>query len=190
MTCLPPGAARTWREQRKSTGVRGLEAERLPLAQLAVIVPTCTESRTGEGDERMKPTALSLLLLLASASAIPAFADGYPAISLYSGSKTVTGEEIAYPTEGKAHVNAMIVTLGPGEKTILHQHGVPVFIHILEGEVTVDYGDLGQKTFKQGESFLEAMKFTHAGRNTGSIPVRILAVYMGAKGARDVIPVK
>jgi quercetin dioxygenase-like cupin family protein len=138
----------------------------------------------------MKLAAVSVALLLLSAAATPAFSDGYPAIKLYSGSTTVTGEEIAYPMAGKAHVNAMIVTLAPGEKTMLHQHGVPVFIHILEGEVTVDYAGLGKKTFRQGESFLEAMQVTHAGMNTGAVPVKILAVYMGAEGVKDVIPVK
>lgn len=138
----------------------------------------------------MKISKLALMSFAACFIATPAFADGYPAISLFSGSRTVAGEEIAYPAQGKAHVNAMIVTLAPGEKTVLHQHGVPVFIHILEGQVTVDYGDQGSKTFKQGESFLEAMQVTHAGMNPGSVPVKILAVYMGAEGAKDVIPVK
>jgi quercetin dioxygenase-like cupin family protein len=119
--------------------------------------------------------------------AAPAWADGYPAVSLYSGSKTVMDETIAWPTTGPAHVNAMIVTLAPGEKTVLHEHGVPVFIHILEGEVTVAYKDHGTRTFKQGESFLEAMAVPHAGMNSGSVPVKILAVYMGAEGATDVI---
>ncbi len=134
--------------------------------------------------------AVSLALLSLGILSAPVLADGYPAIKLYSGSTTVTGEEIAYPTAGKAHVNALIVTLAPGEKTMLHQHGVPVFIHILDGEVTVDYGDKGKKTFRQGESFLEAMQVTHAGMNSGSVPVRILAVYMGSEGTKDVIPVK
>lgn len=135
--------------------------------------------------------ALSSLGLLCLAAALsPALADGYPAVKLYSGNQTVVGEEIAYPTAGKANVTAMIVTLAPGEKTVLHRHGVPVFIHILDGEVTVDYGEHGRKAFKQGESFLEAMETAHAGMNLGTVPVRILAVYMGAEGAKDVDPVK
>jgi quercetin dioxygenase-like cupin family protein len=138
----------------------------------------------------MKLTAVCAALLSLSAMTAPALADGYPAIRLYSGSTTVTDEEIAYPVLGKAHVNALIVTLAPGEKTMVHKHGVPVFIHILEGEVTVDYGDRGTKTFRQGESFLEAMKVAHAGMNTGTAPVKILAVYMGSEGTQDVIPVK
>ena len=135
-------------------------------------------------------TRTGLVLALLAVSAVPVLADGYPAIKLYSGNTTVTGEEIAYPMAGKAHVNAMIVTLAPGEKTMLHQHGVPVFIHILKGEVTVDYGAKGTRTFRQGESFLEAMAVTHAGMNSGTVPVKILAVYMGSEATKDVIPVK
>ena len=130
---------------------------------------------------------LALGALLTGLMGASALADGYPAIPLYSGSKTVMDEDIAYPTSGKAQVDALIVVLAPGEKTLVHKHGVPTFIHILEGEVTVDYGDRGTRTYKQGESFLEAMDVAHAGLNTGSVPVKILAVYMGADGAQDVI---
>jgi len=134
----------------------------------------------------MKLAALALGALMTGLMAAPALADGYPAIPLYSGNKTVMDEEIAYPA-GKAHVNALIVVLAPGEKTLVHKHGVPTFIHILEGEVTVDYEGRGKRTYRQGESFLEAMDVDHAGMNTGSVPVKILAVYMGADGAKDVI---
>lgn len=125
--------------------------------------------------------------LMAALAAPTALADGYPAIPLFSGSRTVMDEDIAYPATGKAHVNALIVVLAPGEKTVLHKHGVPTFIHILEGEVTVEYEGRGKRTFRQGESFLEAMNVTHAGMNTGNVPVKILAVYMGADGASDVV---
>jgi quercetin dioxygenase-like cupin family protein len=131
--------------------------------------------------------ALAVVLLVFAAG--PTLADGYPALPLFSGNKTVMDEEIAYPG-GKANVNAVIVVLGPGERTVLHKHGVPTFIHILEGEVTVDYAGRGTRTYRQGESFLEAMDVTHAGLNTGTAPVKILAVYMGAEGSQDTIKQK
>ena len=115
-------------------------------------------------------------------------ADGYPAVPLYTGNQTVIGEEISYPSAGPAAVTAAIVTLAPGEKTIVHKHGVPLFIYILEGEVTVTYTGHGKRTYHAGDSFLEAMDAEHVGHNTGDTPVRILAVYMGAEGSRDVIP--
>jgi len=119
----------------------------------------------------------------------PALADAhYPLFPLLSSGKNVVGETIRYPTEGAARVTAAIVTLAPGASTVKHRHGVPMFAYILEGELTVDYGSHGKRRFVRGDSLLEAMDVAHAGINTGDIPVRILAVYMGADGARDVIP--
>ena len=80
-------------------------------------------------------TRLALALLLALPSA--ALAQGYPAEKLLTTAETVMGEKIAYPL-GDALVEAAIVTLAPGETTILHRHGVPFFAYILEGEITVD----------------------------------------------------
>ncbi len=135
----------------------------------------------------MRLVTLALGALMIGLAAAPVLADGYPAIPLFTGSKTVMDEEIAWPTSGKARVNALIVVLAPGEKTVVHKHGVPTFIHVLEGEVTVDYEGHGTRTYHQGESFLEAMDVSHAGMNTGKVPVKILAVYMGADGIKDVI---
>lgn len=112
---------------------------------------------------------------------------GYPAKPLLSTGKTVTGEAIRYPTTGPAQVTAAIVTIAPGARTVVHRHGVPLFAYILDGEVTVDYGDRGKRTYRQGDAFMEAMAVPHSGINSGTAPVRILAVYLGAEGARNVI---
>jgi quercetin dioxygenase-like cupin family protein len=117
-------------------------------------------------------------------------ARGYPAVPLLSTGITVLGEPIRYPTSGPAHVTASIITLLPGGKTIPHKHGVPLFAYILEGELTVDYGTRGVRTYRQGESFMEAQDVTHFGENKGKQIVRLIAVYMGAKGSDDVIPEK
>ncbi len=137
---------------------------------------------------------LALAVLAACALAGPAAArdaakPSYPAVPLLSTGKTIVGETIRYP-QGDAHVTAAIVTLAPGGRTILHKHGVPLFAYILSGVLTVDYGTHGTRTYQQGQSFMEAMDVAHFGINKGAQPVRILAVYMGAAGAKDVIPVK
>ena len=67
---------------------------------------------------------------------------------------------------------------------------MPLFAYILDGELSVDYGAKGMRTYKKGDSFMEAMGDVHYGFNPGTEPVRLLAVYMGAKGAVDVEPVK
>jgi quercetin dioxygenase-like cupin family protein len=124
------------------------------------------------------------------AAKAPADAAGYPAIPLLSTSTTILGEPLRYPTTGPAHVTASIVTLAPGQRTIPHKHGVPLFAYILDGEFSVDYGAKGVRTYKPGDSFMEAMDDVHFGFNAGSVPARLIAVYMGAKGAADVEPVK
>ncbi|KIZ39980.1 MULTISPECIES: cupin domain-containing protein [Rhodopseudomonas] len=113
---------------------------------------------------------------------------GYPAVPLLSTGTTILGETIHYPA-GEAHVTAAIVTLGVGERTILHKHEVPLFAYILEGELTVDYGAYGTRVYRQGDSVIEAMGVAHVGINTGPTPARVLGVYMGATGLKDVTPV-
>lgn len=136
----------------------------------------------------MNRALAGLVLALAAFAAAPAAAQSYPAQILFKGNQTAAGETIAYPTTGKPVVTAAIVTLMPGEKTLTHRHGVPMYAYILEGEITVDYGPHGRKSFKAGQSLLEAMDVPHAGMNLGNVPVRLLAVYMGAEGAQDVVP--
>ena len=115
---------------------------------------------------------------------------GYPATALLSTGTTVVGESIVYPT-GTPHVTAAIVAIAPGSKTIVHRHGVPMFAYILQGELLVNYGADGTRTYRQGDALMEAMNVAHVGTNNGAEPVRILVVYMGAEGApADVIPEK
>ncbi len=141
----------------------------------------------------MRRSRLAALALLASlvlpgaAAADNARKAGYPAVPLLSTGQTIVGEPIRYP-KGDAHVTAAIVTLGPGDKTIVHKHGVPLFATILSGELTVHYRQHGARTYRPGDAFMEAMDVAHYGVNTGKEPVKILAIYMGAKGARSVIP--
>ena len=130
---------------------------------------------------------LSVVVACALTVSAPASAQNYNLTGTVSTSKTIVGEDIVYPTTGKAVVTSAIVVMAPGERTILHRHGVPLFAYMLEGELTVDYGAHGTRVYRQGDSFMEAMNVSHAGRNTGATTVRILAVYMGAEGSKDVV---
>jgi quercetin dioxygenase-like cupin family protein len=84
-------------------------------------------------------------------------------VPLLSTGTTVMGETLHYPADGPAHVTAAIVTLPPGGRTVLHKHGVPLFGYVLEGEITVDYGDRGKRTYRQGEALMEAVDTAHFG---------------------------
>jgi quercetin dioxygenase-like cupin family protein len=105
--------------------------------------------------------------------------------SLLSTGQTILSQPIAYPTQSPAKIVSAIVTMLPGEETGWHQHDVPMFGYILEGEVTVTYAGKGTHVYRQGDALMEAIDIPHNGRNTGKIPARILAVFMGADGVPD-----
>jgi quercetin dioxygenase-like cupin family protein len=102
--------------------------------------------------------------------------------TVLSTGNTVMGEPIRYPSGAPARITALEITLQPGQQTGWHTHPVPLFGYILEGELTVDYGSKGQRTYLKGDGFAEAMNETHNGRNLGQDPVRILAVFIGIEG--------
>jgi quercetin dioxygenase-like cupin family protein len=78
----------------------------------------------------------------------------------------------------------------PGAETGWHEHDVPLFGYMLEGELTVDYGTKGTRVYRKGDSLVEAIDVAHNGRNTGSGVARILAVFIGAEGVPDTVKVE
>jgi quercetin dioxygenase-like cupin family protein len=101
-----------------------------------------------------------------------------------SSARTVTDEPIRYPSGAAARVTAIEITLEPGQETGWHMHPVPIFGYILDGELTVDSGAKGQRTYRKSDGFVEPMNETHNGRNSGQQPVTILAVIIGAEGVQ------
>ncbi|NVO57867.1 cupin domain-containing protein [Rhodobacteraceae bacterium B1Z28] len=132
----------------------------------------------------MKPLLLSALILAAS----PVIArDTYPPVEVLLQTETsVIGEPLEYP-EGTPQITMAIVTMKPGQKTGWHRHEAPLAAYILEGEITVDYGDVGRKTYNEGDALIEAFRSPHAGENTGDGIVRILAVFAGADGVSNTV---
>lgn len=107
---------------------------------------------------------------------------------LVQGSTDVLGAALAYPA-GTPNITSAIVTVPPGGETGWHEHEVPLFAYILEGELTVDYGERGTKVYRTGEAVLEAVGWPHNGTNTGTVPMKLVAVYMGGGNASNTIKV-
>ena len=107
---------------------------------------------------------------------------------LVQGGADVLGEAHAYPA-GALNITSAIVTVPPGGQTGWHTHEVPLFAYILEGELTVDYGEKGTRTYSAGTGFFEAINWPHNGTNTGSVPARLIAVYMGGGDKANTVPV-
>jgi quercetin dioxygenase-like cupin family protein len=142
---------------------------------------------------------VACVLLALCQSSSPAAAETVapvpPPAQVYSGVRTVlstgttvTGQPIRYPSGAPAQLTAVEITLQPGQQTGWHTHPAPLFGYILEGELTVDYGAKGQRTYVKGEGLAEAMDEAHNGRNTGQSPVTILAVFIGTQGVPASVP--
>lgn len=117
------------------------------------------------------------------AATIAASAKDYPPVkTLLKSGKTILGQTFAYPTDGPAQIQSVIVTMQPGQETGLHTHPYPTYGYILQGELTVSYPAGVTKTYKQGQAVMEAVDTPHNGKNTGTVPVRILVVFIGVEG--------
>ena len=92
--------------------------------------------------------------------------------------QTIIGQDISYPS-GSPQISSKIVTIPAGSETGPHIHDYPMFAYIMSGEITVDYGEKGLKTYLQGDSIIEAVNYTHNGKNNGNEPAEILVVLMG-----------
>lgn len=135
----------------------------------------------------MHPVRFLTVLTVALGTAWGPLAADEPAVrveTLLTANETTLGQPLAYPA-GEALVTAQVITLAPGAATGWHLHAVPLYAYILEGELTVDYGERGTHVYRAGDSVLEAIDWPHNGHNLGDLPVRLLAVYMGAKGVAD-----
>jgi quercetin dioxygenase-like cupin family protein len=103
--------------------------------------------------------------------------------------QTVLGEPFAYPA-GRARITAARVIVPPGATVPLHLHPVPLFAYVLQGELIIEYGSKGIRTYRKGDAFVEAFEWPHHARNGGKGNVEILAVYAGAEGVPNSVPLE
>ena len=131
--------------------------------------------------------------LLAAALMIPAVAaardlpEGLAVEKVFEGSETILGQPVTFPAEDPG-VLAYRLTVQPGAETGWHIHEAPIFAHVLEGEITVDYGADGERTYKAGEAILEALETPHNGRNSGDVPTVIMVLYLTGDGNAPSVP--
>ena len=91
------------------------------------------------------------------------------------------GVPITLPT-GTPEIISVIATLEPDGRTPLHQHPVPVFVYVQEGEVVVRTEGAEAQRYAAGEAFIEAQNSTHQAFNVGDAPAKLLVVIVGEEG--------
>jgi quercetin dioxygenase-like cupin family protein len=116
--------------------------------------------------------------VLAQDSPLP---KGFTATPLLKAGETASGKTIQYPQTDTPEIVSVTAVLEPGGQTALHQHPVPVFVYILEGELKVKAEGGEPRTYKAGEAFLEDVNHWHQAFNETQQPTRILVVFMGEK---------
>lgn len=99
----------------------------------------------------------------------------------------VLDQPVAYPKKQPAQVSSVLVTLEPGQETGWHRHRVPLFAYVMEGTLTVEYDAGVEKVFPPGTAYMEAEDVWHNGSNRGDDTVKVLTVYMGAEGKKNVV---
>lgn len=128
--------------------------------------------------------SVALILTLADPAPGAEYRDSVKVRPLLDTETTTLGQKLAYPASSQARIVSSIVELAPGAETGRHRHPVPLYGYVLEGAIRVEYEGGQVRTFKAGDAFMEAVNTWHNGKNTGEVPVKLLTVYLSAKGQK------
>lgn len=91
------------------------------------------------------------------------------------------GEPIVYPG-GTPEIVSVIGTIEPGGRTPLHEHPVPTYVYLLEGELELRTEGREPQRYKAGEAYIESLNRRHQLFNVGDTPARVLVVFVGEEG--------
>jgi quercetin dioxygenase-like cupin family protein len=133
-------------------------------------------------------TTTAIAIAMASAavaqhhSASDALPTGFETKPVLKSTKTADGDPLQFPSGGTPEIVSVIGTLQPGGRTARHQHPIPVYVYVLEGELQVQTDDKEPRHYRTGDAFLESVNTWHQAYNKGSTPARILVVFVGEEG--------
>lgn len=129
--------------------------------------------------------AATLLVLIVN---LPLHAQqGFNATPILQKSATITGQPIRYPKTTSPQVTSVLVEIQRGGESGRHKHPVSPQIYVLQGEVTIEFDDGTRQPFKAGEAFMEAVNTWHNAKNLGQSRVKMLVVFFGEKGKKNLI---
>lgn len=122
--------------------------------------------------------ALPISVAVAQDDALPS---GFEAQPVLKSGVTADGDPIRLPTEN-AEIISVIGSIQPGGRTARHQHPVPVYVYVMEGELDVVTEGHEPRHYKAGDAFLESVDRWHQAFNKGATVAKILVVFIGEKG--------
>lgn len=131
--------------------------------------------------------SVAIAMVLGSAVPSSAFAQddalpaGFTTQPIIKTGVTRDNEPIVYPA-GTPEIISVIGTLEKGGRTALHEHPVPVYVFILEGEVELKSEGGEPQRYKAGEGFIEAQNRKHQAFNVAATATKLLVVFVGEEG--------
>ena len=130
---------------------------------------------------------LVVLALLACGAAIGAGADRI-ALAQQPGIKRTILLRTDEPGSTTHEAVMGIAEIAPGAMAGKHRHPGIEIGYVLEGSVTLEHEGEPTRVLKAGDSFNNGAG-VHNARNTGTVPVKILAIYLVEKGKPIAEPV-
>jgi quercetin dioxygenase-like cupin family protein len=129
------------------------------------------------------------LLALAGAGLTQALLAQTPARG--GGNPTIFEHDLPNINMHNWQVTVREINYGPGDSTASHRHPGITLVYVLEGAVVSKVGDGPEKTYAQGEVFMETPGQLHAvSRNASATkPAKFLAFLLAEKGAQLTVPV-
>ncbi|HET7680070.1 MAG TPA: cupin domain-containing protein [Xanthobacteraceae bacterium] len=115
---------------------------------------------------------------------------GFEAKPLIKSSETRDKQPIVYPKTDKPEIISVIGTIAAGGRTPLHEHPVPTYVYVLEGEVELQSEGGQPQVYKTGEAYIEALNQKHQLFNKSNAPAKVLVVFVGEVGKPTTIAAK
>lgn len=125
--------------------------------------------------------ALVLALPLRAEPSKPDYNNDVRVRTLLKTDTNSAGQKIEYPRDKPAEVSVLIVEIPPGKQTGWHQHPVPLFGYVLQGQVTVTLADGRKHTSHEGDALAECVNLLHNGVNEGKVTTKLLIFVAGEK---------
>ena len=111
----------------------------------------------------------------------------FSATPILQSGATIEGAAIAYPKTDSAELTAMRLEIGPGGETGRHMHPYPTLVYVLEGAVDVAMDGGMVHRYTAGDSFLMMINSWTNAKNAGTIPAKLLVVFVGVRGKPNLV---
>jgi len=135
----------------------------------------------------MKQTRI-LAVAVAGLMATPAAAQvKFSSTPVLQSRATVGGASIAYPKTDSAELTAVRLDIGPGGETGRHMHPYPTLVYVLEGAIDVETDGGLVHSYKAGDSFLMVVNTWTNAKNSGTMPAKMLVVFVGVHGKPNLV---